>query len=400
TSDGTVFDRFDGDNRPIHGIVDGQLVSISYGTDGESTWTFGDGSGLVRNADGDLVRQTTADGTVFDRFDGDNRPVHGLVDGQPVSISYGGNGESTWTYSDGSALVRNADGNAVRQTTPDGTVFDQFDGDNRPTHGVLPARDGQPAQDVSITYGPDGSNTWTYGDGTVIKRDGADKLTSMQSDGWTFETFDDQDRPTAGTEAGTGKTVKVVYAKDGSSVWTYSDGSIVTRDANGELLTMQTNGWTYDEFDSEGRPTHGYDRDGKTVDIRYTADGLVESTFGGGNVMVTDSDGNPIYQIVNGEKAEYAVEIPKLGAAIKKIEGERDLIEGELDKLKSWFENVVGGAWMSPSGTKYQELSKDMVKLTTDTRALLDDAILAMQKSYDTYVGAEGTNLKNLTIAK
>ncbi|MFF5175358.1 hypothetical protein ACFY3U_22375, partial [Micromonospora sp. NPDC000089] len=154
-TDGTVFDRFDGDNRPVHGVVDGQSVSISYGAGGESTWAFGDGSTLVRSADGDMVRQTTSDGTTFDRFDGDNRPVHGVVDGQSVSISYGGNGESTWTYSDGSTLVRNADGDLVRQTTSDGTVFDRFDGDNRPVHGVV---DGQ---SVSISYGGNGESTWT-----------------------------------------------------------------------------------------------------------------------------------------------------------------------------------------------------------------------------------------------
>ncbi|MCI4061397.1 hypothetical protein MRQ36_01915 [Micromonospora sp. R77] len=396
------YDRFDGEDRPTHGVVDGRNVDITYAPDGGSVQSYAGGEKVTLNPDGSIARQELPNGAGFyDQFDGEDRPVHGVIDGRNVDITYAPDGSSVQSYEDdGTKIYRDPDYNLTKQVLSDGTTYDTFDTKERPTHGVVPARDGRPAQQVSITYGPDGSSTSTFGDGAVVKRDGADNLTSMQSNGWTFDTFDAQDRPTAGTEDGTGRTVKVVYAKDGSSVWTYSDGNIVTRDAKGDLLNSQANGWTYDEFDSEARPTHGYDGDGNTVDIKYTADGLVESTFGNGTVVGSDSDGNPIYQIVNGERAEYAVEIPKLGAAIKKIEGERDAIEVALKILWAYFEDAVGSAWVSPSGTKYQELGKDMSKLTIDTKGLLDDAIRAMQKSYDTYVGAEGANTKNMTNAK
>ncbi|MEU7841630.1 hypothetical protein AB0B39_11700 [Micromonospora sp. NPDC049114] len=402
TADGAVFDRFTADGKPTHGTVGGQGVDIAYNGDGSSVWTYaGDGARVFRSADGTVVRQELADGSVYDQFNPDGKPTHGTVGGQAVSISYASDGTSIWTYEgDGTRVYRDPDGNVTKQILADGTTYDSFDADGRPVHGTVPARDGQPAQEVSVIYAPDGSSTWKYGDGTVLKRNGAGDVTLMQSGGWTFAAFDSQGRPTAGKEDDGDNTVKIVYAQDGSAVWTYSDGTIVTRDANGDVKTMQSNGWTYDEFDAGGRPTHGYDGKGNTVDITYKADGIIESKFGDGTVVGTDKDGKPIYQIVNGERADYAVEIPKLGAAIKTIAGERDMIESNLRTMKLFFEEMIGTVWVSPSGAKYQELVKDMGKLTTDTKGLLDDAILAMQKSYDNYVGAEGTNTQNLTNTK
>ncbi|WCN83231.1 beta strand repeat-containing protein [Micromonospora sp. LH3U1] len=402
TADGAVFDRFTADGKPTHGTVDGQAVDIAYNGDGSSIWTYaGDGAKVFRSPDGTVVRQELADGSVYDQFNSGGKPTHGTVGGQAVSISYANDGTSIWTYEgDGTRVHRDPDGNVTKQILADGTTYDSFDADGRPVHGTVPARDGQPAQEVSVIYAPDGSSTWKYGDGTILKRNGAGDVTLMQSGGWTFAAFDSQGRPTAGKEDDSGNTVKIVYAQDGTGVWTYSDGTIVTRDANGDVKTMQSNGWTYDEFDAGGRPTHGYDGKGNTVDITYKADGIIESKFGDGTVVGTDKDGKPIYQIVNGERADYAIEIPKLGAAIKTIAGERDLIESNLKTLKSFFEDMIGTVWVSPSGAKYQELVKDMGKLTTDTKGLLDDAILAMQKSYDNYVGAEGTNTQNMTNTK
>ncbi|NGM15658.1 hypothetical protein [Verrucosispora sioxanthis] len=401
TSEGAVFDRFNGDGAPTHGTVNGQSVSIAYQPDGGSVWTFGDGTVVERDAGGVVVRQETPDGAVFDVFDGEGRPTHGVVGGQSVGIAYADDGSSIWTYDgDGTRVYRTPDGNVTKQVMADGTTYDRFDADGRPTHGMVPARDGQPAQEFSTVYAPDGSSTWKYGDGAVVQRNGAGDVVAMQSGGWTFNTFDDQGRPTAGKEDGTGTTVAVVYANDGSSVWTYNDGTIVTRDPDGDVATMQSNGWTYDEFDGQGRPIHGFDGNGNTVDIRYRSDGIIESRFGDGTVVGTDRDGRPVYQIVDGEYAEFAVEIPKLGEAIKTITRERDVIEGDLRLIRMWFEEMIGIVWVSPSGAKYQELARDINKLADDTKGLLDDAILAMQKSYDNYVGAEGTNTGNLTNTK
>ncbi|MBQ1040883.1 hypothetical protein, partial [Micromonospora sp. C81] len=120
----------------------------------------------------------TADGASFDGFTADGRPTHGTVpgaDGQPaqdVSIAYGGDGSSTWSYADGTSVDRNAAGDVTRQVTADGALFDGFTADGRPTHGTLPGN-----QDVSITYGGDGSSTWSYADGTSVDRNAAGEVT-------------------------------------------------------------------------------------------------------------------------------------------------------------------------------------------------------------------------------
>ncbi|WP_422747573.1 RHS repeat domain-containing protein [Micromonospora sp. WMMD1219] len=472
TADGAVFDRFDGEGRPTHGTtlgVDGQPaqdVTISYGGDGSSTWTYGDGTTVQRNADGDVTRQVTADGAVFDRFDGEGRPTHGTtpgVDGQPtqeVTISYGGNGSSTWTYADGTKVDRNPDGAVVRQVTPEGVVYDAFNADGRPIHGTIPGRDGgsaqqvdivyhadgssvwdyqgdgtkvyrnaegdvtrqelkdgtvfdrfdengnpthgtvpagksgEPAQQVNITYAPDGSSAWKYGDGTTIRRDPAGTVTGMQAGGWTFDRFDDQGRPTHGTEDGKNNAVDIKYSDDGSSVWTYQDGATVNRNADGDVVLMQANGWIYDAFDDQGRPTRGT-KDGQTVTIAYGADGLTTMMYDPKNGLVTDSKGNPVAVIVDGKRYDYAVQIALLGESISKVRTQRDSIGSNLEAMASHL-GLIRDAWNSPAGAKYEQLSTDLKKLTTDTSSLLDDAIRAMQKSYDNYVAAEGANVKSM----
>ena len=186
-----------------------QDVSIAYGAHGSSTWTYADGTKVDRDAAGDVTREVSADGATFDRFNADGKPTHGTVpgsDGQPaqaVDIAYGGDGSSTWTYADGAKVDRNPDGVVVRQTTAEGTVFDRFNGDGKPTHGTVPGSDGQPAQAVDITYGGDGSSTWTYADGAKVDRnpDGV-VVRQTTAEGTVFDRFNGDGKPTHGTVPG------------------------------------------------------------------------------------------------------------------------------------------------------------------------------------------------------
>src|SRR5438552_1965289 len=75
---------------------------------------------------------------------------------QSVSITYGGDGGSVWTYHDGTQVTRNAGGGVVREALPDGWRFTSFDGQGRPTAGMVPGGGGGGDQSVSITYGGDG----------------------------------------------------------------------------------------------------------------------------------------------------------------------------------------------------------------------------------------------------
>ncbi|MBQ0982932.1 hypothetical protein, partial [Micromonospora sp. M61] len=275
SADGATFDRFTPEGKPTHGTVPGtdgqpaQEVSIAYGADGSSTWTYADGTTVDRSAAGDVTREVSADGATFDRFNAEGKPTHGTVpgsDGQPaqaVDIAYGGDGSSTWTYADGAKVERNPDGVVVRQTTSEGTVFDRFDGDGKPTHGTVPGSDGQPAQAVDIAYGGDGSSTWTYADGTKVDRNAAGDVTrEVSADGATFDRFTPEGKPTHGTVPGTdgqpAQEVSIAYGADGSSTWTYADGTTVDRSAAGDVTReVSADGATFDRFNAEGKPTHG-----------------------------------------------------------------------------------------------------------------------------------------------
>ncbi|MFC8297382.1 hypothetical protein [Micromonospora orduensis] len=407
--DGSVFDRFNGDGRPTHGTAPGQggepaqQVDITYGADGSSIWSYqGDGSKVFRAADGTVTRQELKDGSVFDRFNGDGRPTHGTIPGQDgeqaqqVDITYGADGSNIWSYQgDGTKVYRNAEGDTTRQVLKDGTTFDQFDAKGTPTHGTAPSTNGQPAQQITITYAPDGSSTWKYGDGTTIRRDPAGTVTAMQTAGWTFDTFDGQGRPTHGNEDGKNNSVDIKYSDDGSSVWTYRDGTVVNRNSNGDVVLMQADGWIYDAFDDRGRPLHG-SKDGKTVTISYGADGLTTIMNDPKNGVITDGNGNPVAVVVDGKRYEYAVQIPLLGESISSVRKQRDSIDGNLKAMATHLQSICE-SWNSPAGDRYEALTVDLKKLTTDTQSLLDDALTAMQKSYDNYVGAEGANLKSMT---
>ncbi|MFI5935016.1 hypothetical protein, partial [Actinoplanes sp. NPDC051494] len=363
----------------------------------------GDGSKVSRAADGTVTRQELKDGTVFDQFNAAGKPTHGTVagqDGQPaqqVDIHYNGDGSSVWKYlGDGSKVSRAADGTVTRQELKDGTVFDQFNAAGKPTHGTVAGQNGQPAQQVDIHYNGDGSSVWKYqGDGTKITRDPAGNVTLLQSGGWTFDKFDGQGRPLHGSEDGKPNAVDIHYNDDGSSVWTYKDGSIVTRNPAGDVVLMQADGWIYDAFDPQGRPTHGT-KDGKSVTISYGADGLTTLMTDPKNGVVTDANGKPVAVIVDGKRYEYSVQIPLLGESIGSLRKQRDSIDSSLLAMSNYLLSITD-SWNSPAGDRYELLTTDLKKLTTDTKGLLNDSITAMQKSYDNYVGAETANLKNVT---
>ncbi|MET7704710.1 hypothetical protein, partial [Micromonospora sp. NPDC005413] len=327
TSDGASFDRFTVDGRPTHGRVPGadgqpaQAVDIAYGGDGSSSWTYADGTKVDRNAAGDVTHEVTSDGASFDRFTVDGRPTHGRVpgaDGQPaqaVDIAYGGDGSSSWTYADGTKVDRNAAGDLTREVTSDGASFDRFTADGRPTHGTVPGADGQPAQSVDIAYGGDGSSTWSYADGTRVDRNAAGDITrEVTSDGASFDRFTPDGRPTHGTVPGQdgqpAQAVDITYGGDGSSTWSYADGTRVDRNAAGDITREVTSdGASFDRFTADGKPTHGTvpGADGQpaqSVDITYGADGSSTWTYADGTKVDRNAAGD-ITREVTAQGAEF-----------------------------------------------------------------------------------------------
>ncbi|MFG1607863.1 hypothetical protein, partial [Actinoplanes sp. NPDC049265] len=422
TSDKTVYDKFNDGNKPIHATTHpengpSQNVDISY-DGGTSTWQYDDGSIVKRNAKGDTTWQQTTDKTIYDEFNYANKPTHGTThpeEGPPQTIDVKYNGEgSEWTYTDTvsgekTVITRNKENDPVLMVT-DGWTFG-FDKQGRPNAGTKGGGDNGPAESVTIQY-DGGRSTWTYkdakGETTKVTKEG-DKVVSMESGGWTFNDFDKQGRPKSGTKPGKPgegpQSVTIKYDANGS-VWSYTDSkgavsSVVTKDATGKVTKLEQGGWTYNEFDDDGRPLHGT-KGGEKVDIKYTASGLIESTFydgkGKSSTIVTDQNGRPIFQIVDGIPAEFAVEIPKLDAARAAVEKQRGLIEANLKGVATFLDAISSG-WSSPSGKHYATLADRLKTVNTEVLGVLSDSITAMKKAHQNYVDAEGGNLLNLTPA-
>ncbi|MEO3770653.1 hypothetical protein [Micromonospora sp. B9E7] len=408
SEDGTVFSGFDSQNRPTHASVPGSGdVTISYAANGGSTWSFDNGTRVERDAAGTITRETTSDGIVFDRFDSSGRPIHGSVpggDGQPpqtVSIAYQPNGTSTWTYQHAGGattmtLTRDASGKPLSMVQGDWT-FTNFDGEGRPTAGH------GPNGDVTIRYGDHGSSTWTFTDEnnarTIIERDASGNPIRMVSDGWTYTNFDNQGRPLVGhgpgEHGGPRQTVTITYGDDGSSVWKYGNGMVITRSGSGEVTSLVVDGWTYTKFDAQGRPTYAT-KDGKHISISYQGDWVV-TTYPDGTKIGTDSHGRPIFQInPDGTGFEFRTEIPKLLKAKNVVAAQAALLDGHLAALKTQTENIFD-AWQSPAGRRYEGIVVRITKISDDVQSVLNDSVVALGRAYDQYVAAEGGNLDNLT---
>ncbi|MFG1885220.1 hypothetical protein, partial [Micromonospora sp. NPDC049102] len=469
SGDGTVFSAFDAEGRPSHAVLPHGRgsVAISHAADGGSTWSYDDGSKVSYDGSNHLTSQVSGDGTVFSAFDAEGRPSHAVLPhGRgTVAISHAADGGSTWSYSDGTRVERDLSGRIIRETTSDGIVFDQFDGNGRPVHGRVPGTDGNPPQTVSIQNRADGTSTWTYHDAggattmtltrsasgqpltmvqdgwtfsnfdntgrpqaghgangdvtieyranglsiwrytdtgggqTVIVRDADNNPKTMVADGWIFSSFDSQGRPLAGSSpaenGGPPQKVTISYGHDGSSTWRYGDGTVVNRTGDGHVTSMVVDGWTYTKFDNQGRPTYGT-KDGKSISISYTGDWTV-TKYSDGTTIGVDSQGHPIYQInPDGTRFEYRVEIPKLLVAKNIVAAQAALLDGHLARLQHQSENIVH-EWQSPAGRQYEMLTQKIDNISDAVQAILHESVIALERSYNQYVAAEGGNLNNLT---
>jgi hypothetical protein len=174
---------------------------------------------------------------------------------------------------------------AAQVVDAEGWTFTSFDTTNRPLIGS------KGTEAVTVKYMSDGSSVWLYGDGTEVTRNSGGTVAQMTTpDGWTFTTFDDNGRPVTGANGGL--KAAIAYTPDGGSVWTFSDGMVVTRDAEGTITEMKADGWTFTDFDTTGRPIEGY-KDGQHVAISYQANGNAVWDLGPGQAKLTyDKDGN------------------------------------------------------------------------------------------------------------
>ncbi|MGC4749870.1 hypothetical protein ACLQ28_30050, partial [Micromonospora sp. DT201] len=292
TADGTVYSSFDAQGRPHAGVAEGSSFTIDYrAADDSSVVRYADGSAARFDAEGSVVWQDTGDGTVYSEFDAQHRPLAGSIDGEPFRVNYRPDGHSVTRYADGSVVEFGADGVVLRQVSPDGTVFSGFDGSGRPTEG---SADGQ---DFTLEYPGNGDTITRYADGSVVEF-GADGvvLRQVSPDGTVFSGFDGSGRPTEGSAAD-GQDFTFEYSGNGNTITRYADGSVVEFGADGVVLSqVSPDGTVFSGFDGSGRPTEG-SAGGQDFSISYGPDGHSVTRYADGSVVEFGADGVVLSQV-------------------------------------------------------------------------------------------------------
>jgi hypothetical protein len=154
-------------------------------------------------------------------------------------------------------------------------------------------------------------------------------------------------------------------------------------------------------FDSQGRPTVHVTSTGDWITITYTDNGFTEHFQNGDSVTFQGFGPNAVpvsITTAGGETIYFAVEIPKLGAAIPKMIGYTLEVESGIAGLRQLFTTIGDVDWQSNSGRVWSsELVPSFNHSADQLIALLQDAVARMQSSSATYVGTEGTNVNNFT---
>ncbi|WP_345626244.1 RHS repeat domain-containing protein, partial [Rugosimonospora acidiphila] len=415
--DGQVFSDFDKDGLAHHVEIPATdkapatSADISY-DGGHTTYTYPDHTVVTYDtATNTIITEKMADGTVYSDFDGNGAPHHVEIpatDKAPATsadISYDG-GHTTYTYPDHTVVTYDTATNTIiTEKMADGTVYSDFDGNGNPGHVEIPPQNGKPGTSADITYA-NGQAIYTYKDGTKVYIDTASNQVVKQEmpDGWVINYVDG--KPSSGSNSQTGDTVTITVDKNGDSVWTYSDGTVVYQDPNGNVYKEVANGWTFTEFDGDGKPTYGTmtDSDGntETVTINYNFDGLGDTQWiytddGQTTTIVTDPNGAPISETNKDGTFLFSVELPKLLAAIKTISVERDTINAAMKAIANDFDVIHQDWWTGPGSSSFYSHILDFRNLEQSVASVLSEAIQRMEISYNNYVEAERASDKSLT---
>ncbi|MFC0532390.1 hypothetical protein [Phytohabitans kaempferiae] len=113
----------------------------TYFSDGTARLDLSDGSSTIFSGSGEdtvILSSTDPDGTVYTEFDAENRPGHvQFPDGNSGDYTYHADGTTRLDLSDGSSTIFSGSGEGtviLSSTDPDGTVYSEFNDLMRPTH--------------------------------------------------------------------------------------------------------------------------------------------------------------------------------------------------------------------------------------------------------------------------
>ncbi|MEV6598526.1 hypothetical protein AB0M36_16860 [Actinoplanes sp. NPDC051346] len=368
---------------------DDESSASFYHTLGNGNYTLTDPKGTVTEyADGGhLVKQTGADGKVTtfeyrgDIYVATTGNMHVLYDanGNEVKQWEGadessasfyhtlGNGNYTLTDPKGTVTEYADGGHLVKQTGADGKVTtfqyrgDQYVATTGNMHVLYDANgneikqwEGNDESTASFYHKlPNGHFTLTDPAGTVTEYNEQNQPILVQKPGQVPETI--QWQPD-GTYIVTQGIEHSKYNSNGQllKTWTGSDESVASHYkylSNGGLIVTGPDGST-----------------------EYGANGM--------SITTTTPDG----KVIN-----WKVDLQALNDAITSVRRARDVVEGDLQRVKGVFTDIQG-VWRSPAANSFTMLSGDFTKASTDLMATLDEGLRRMHASYQNYVTSEEKN--------
>jgi hypothetical protein len=419
--DGYTYSNFTGD-KPRHVDIPAQngnpktWADITYDGD-HTTYTYQDKTVVTYAGDGKtILTEKTPDGYVYSNFTG-NKAGHVDIpaqNGNPktwADITYDGD-HTTYTYENKTVVTYGPDGKTIlTEKMPDGTVYSGFDSNNNPSHVDIPAQNGKPATSAEITYA-NGQATYTYPDGTKVTFDMATNNIVKQemANGWTINYTGG--KPSSGINSKTGQTVTITPDGQGGSIWTYSGGGpVVYEDKDGHPYLETSNGWTFNQFNSDGLPTDGFmilpDGTKETAHVDYDIDDAhdnkyIYTTFGKDGptttTVITNSDGVPLSQAGNdGVLYSYEVLMSQFLDAIHQVSAQRDTINSTIKQIHDKFSDIHQYYWTGPGSDHFYAYIDDFMNLSNNVAVVLSDSIQRMESTYNNYVDVEKAVFKTLT---
>ena len=379
------------DGHSIYTYTDGSTVTYDTATSTILTETMPDGTVYTKfDSDGNAHHVEI--------------PATAEAPAASADITYG-NGTTIYTYADKTVVTYDTATNTIlTETMPDGTVYTKFDTDNNPHHVDIPAQNGKPATSADITYA-NGQSIYTYPDGTKVTFDSANQVVKQEMpDGWVINYADGKPSGGSNAKTGATVTITpdgdgTVWAySDGTTVWEDSSGSPWKETANGWTFT-QFNG---DGQPTYGTMTAS-DGSTETVTINYDFDGLGDTQWiytdnGKTTTLVTDPNGAPLTETgPDGKTFAFAVEIPNLLTAIHQVSTQRDVINSAITSVGKQFEAIHDDLWTGPGSNAFYSHIVDFQNLQQQVAYVLSEAIQRMEISYNNYVAAEQASETSLT---
>jgi YD repeat-containing protein len=389
--DGTVLNAFDRDGRAIGGTAPGGgQLRLRQPLDAPA---LPPGAPAVVDPGGPVVRQVTANGTVFDGFDGQGRPTSGVSpEGNRFTMTYDAKGDAFQQFANGPGAKPSAAGPVVQQVTAGGTVFDGFDGQGRPTSGASPG-----GARFTTTYDPKAdSSQRPASSGAGQPTPAGLGLPPGAPDAAVRDAPAGGGAPTSGALPD-GTPYTTTYDAKGDSFQHFADGSTVEYSPTGRVIQqVALDGTVVDGFDGQGRPTSGTLPDGSRFTTTYDAKGDTFQHFADGTTVASDPNGHPLKTwTAEGAEITWSVDVPALANAAARVATEQQLIANSARSLYAIFTQLEG-IWTGPAGQTLHPLAGSFQTITDELVALLDDAAKRMRTAYQNYVSTEATNTSNL----